>query len=146
MTDQKEEIKIKAKTSQAFVERLVDMIGPGEKSSERQAKHIFEQIMFAAVAKLVTGKDVQCVYTPTIVDGRLDGISGEITGDAVEAMADMEGEDIIKAVVPHIVFVCEQASKPDFGSFLADILSKVQADDKDGDEDENTGAENQAAA
>lgn len=144
MTEQKEEIKIKEKTSQAFVKRLVEMIGPDEKLGERKAKQIFEQIMFASVAKLVTGKDAKCVYTPKIVDGRLDGISGEITGDAVETMAGMEGEDIIKAAVPHIVFVCEQASKQDFGSFLADFLSKVQADDEDGDED--TGAGNQDAA
>ncbi len=144
-THQKEEVKIQAKTSQAFVERLIEMIGPDEKSVERQSKQIFEQIMFASVAKLVTGKDVKCVYTPTIVDGRLDGISGEITGDAVEAMAQM-GEDIIKAAVPHILFVCNKANKPDFGSFLADLLAGVQGEEDDGEGDDEEPAKEQSAA
>lgn len=136
-------VEIKSKTSQEFIERLIDMIGPDKERLEKQAKYIVKQIMFASIAKLVTGKDGQVVCTPEIIDGHLEGIDSEITGEAVETMADMEAEEIVKAVVPHILFVCSITKKPDFGSFLADLLKEAEANEENEDDDSE---ENSSAA
>ena len=81
--------QIPAKCSWNFTQKAASLIAPSEKTQERQAKEIMEQINIAGLAAVATGKPVSILITLEMNEGLAEGFQSEIQGEALEAMAKM---------------------------------------------------------
>lgn len=131
----KESKGIKAVTSRNFIRNVAKFtVAVEEKRNDSHKKDVWEQYKTAALAQLVTGKPAEVVLRPNIEDGVINGFECEITGDAIEAMAQMTEEEIVTKAVPQIVHFCDrQDVNP--ASLLAGLLGGVMSDDGDDEED-----------
>lgn len=137
--------QIPAKCSWNFTKKAAALLAPSEKTQERQAKEIMEQINIAGLAAVATGKPVSIVITLEMNEGLAEGFQSEIQGEALEAMAKMDEKEIITAIVPQLVHKCNSGGAPDFGAFLNDLLSGIGRDLAN-DDDEGSEEEGEPAA
>lgn len=133
-----EDGQIPAKCSWDFTKKAAELIAPSEKTQERQAKEVMEQINIAGLAAVATGKPCSIVITLEMKDGLAEGFQSEITGDALQELAKMDESQIITALVPQLVRKCSAGNGiPDIGAFLNEILGGLGRanDDEEGDDE-----------
>lgn len=131
-----EDGQIPAKCSWDFTKKAAQLIAPSEKTQDRQAKEIMEQINIAGLAAVATGKPVSILITLEMNEGLAEGFQSEIQGEALQDLAKMDEAQIITALVPQLVRKCNSGSgMPDFGAFLNEILGGLGRSDEDDSDD-----------